>query len=174
MKALYLILGGKKVWLFGIIDNIKKDFGLEASFKRDETTIKAFISKFVEKGNTICTDGWQAYSFLGNPHSGYIHITHVHSSGNFGLDIASTSYKESIWAQIKGNIKRTYNVIPNKNFMSLVREQECKLKIKNLGKDGKIKYFFDSYKIINNVEDNALMETDDLFLPDSPENAIGI
>ena len=121
----------------GIIDNIKKDFLLEASFKRDETTIKAFISKLVEKGNTICTDGWQAYSFLGNPHSGYIIFTHVHSSGNFGLSISSTSHIKSIWAQFKGNIKRTYNVIPNKNFMNFVREQEYKLKIKNLGMDEK-------------------------------------
>ena len=121
----------------GIIDNIKKDFHLKASFKRDETTIKAFTSKFVEKGNTICTDGWQAYSFLGNPNSGYIHITHVLSSGNFGLGIASFSHIESIWVQNKGNIKRTYNVNPNKTFMNFVREQEYKLKIKNLGMDEK-------------------------------------
>ena len=63
------------------------------------------------------TDG-KHYSFLENTHSGFNHITHVHASGNFGLGISSTSHIESIWAQIKGNIKRTYNVIPNKIFSS--------------------------------------------------------
>ena len=105
-ESLISHLGGKQVWLLGIIDNSKKDFRLEASFKRDETTVKAFISKFVEKGNTICREGWHVYSFLGNPHSGYNHITHVHTSGNFGLGISSTSHVESIWAQIKENRKR--------------------------------------------------------------------
>ena len=39
--------------------------------------------------------------------------------------------------------------------------------------DAKIKFFFDTYKIINNVEDNALITADDLFLRDYPENALG-
>ena len=94
-ESLISHLGGKKVWLFGIIENIKKEFHLEASFKGDETTIKIFISKFVDKGNTIFSDGWQAYSFLGNPISGFNHITHVHASGNFGLGFSSTSHKGS-------------------------------------------------------------------------------
>ena len=57
--------------------------------------------------------------------------------------------------------------------MSFVREQEYKLKIKTLGMDEKIKYFFDSYETKNNVEDIALMEVDELFLRDYPENSIG-
>lgn len=38
-ESLISHLGGKIVWLLGVIDNIKKEFLLEASFKRDETTI---------------------------------------------------------------------------------------------------------------------------------------
>ena len=112
--------------------------------------------------------------FLRKSHSGYNHITHVYASGNFGLDISSTSHIESIWAQIKGNIKKTHNVIPNKNFMSFEREQEYKLKIKKLGMDAKIKYFFDTYETINNVEDKAFIELDDLFVRDYLENDLGI
>ena len=58
--------------------------------------------------------------------------------------------------------------------MSFVREQEYKIKIKNLGMDAKIKEFFDSYETVNNVEDNALKEANVLFLPDYPENVLGI
>ena len=58
--------------------------------------------------------------------------------------------------------------------MSFVREQEYKLKIKKLEMDEKIEYFFDKFETINNVEDKALIELDDLFLRDYPENALGI
>ena len=55
-ESLISHLGGKQAWLLGTIDNSKKDFRIEALFKRDESAIKAFISIFVEKGNTICSD----------------------------------------------------------------------------------------------------------------------
>ena len=34
----------------------------------------------------------------------------------------------------------------------------------------KIKYFFDTYETTTKVEDNALIEADDLFLRNYPEN----
>ena len=57
-ESLISHLGGKQVWFLGIIDNSEKDFRLEAPFKRDESTNKAFITKFVEKGILFAvTDG---------------------------------------------------------------------------------------------------------------------
>ena len=40
--------------------------------------------------------------------------------------------------------------------------------------EAKIKDFFDSYETVNNVENNALKEANVLFLPDYPENVLGI
>lgn len=47
--------------------------------------MEAFITKHVEKGNHIITDGWVSYNFLDNINSGYIRHKHIHGIGDFGL-----------------------------------------------------------------------------------------
>ena len=83
---------GRVIWLLGIIRLSTKEFRIEAIFERDTATIKKVISKFVDKGNTIISDGWNSYNYLDNSEGGYIHVKHIHSSGSFGAGILSTSH----------------------------------------------------------------------------------
>ena len=122
---------GRALWLLGIIKNSTKEFRIEANFERDTATIKKFINKFVDKGNTIISNGWSSYNYLDNPDSGYIHVKHIHSAGSFGAGILSTSHIESIWAQIKSKIKETYHIIPNKYIVHYVKGAEFKIGFKN-------------------------------------------
>lgn len=46
--------------------------------------MEAFITKHVEKGNHIITDGWVSYDFLDNFNSGYIRHKHIYGNGDFG------------------------------------------------------------------------------------------
>lgn len=57
-------IDGKQVWLLGIIDNASKDFCFQAVFNRDAITIKSFISKNVEIGNNMVSDGYSSYNYL--------------------------------------------------------------------------------------------------------------
>ena len=82
--------------ILSIIKNTSKEFRLEASFHCDIPTIKKFINKFVDKGNTIVKDGWNSYNYLDNADSGYIHIKHLHNAGSFRMGLQSTSHIESI------------------------------------------------------------------------------
>jgi hypothetical protein len=74
---------GHQVWLLGTRDNNNNDFRVEGSFNRDTANMEAFITKHVEKGNHIITDGWVSYDFLDNFNSGYICHKHIHGNGDF-------------------------------------------------------------------------------------------
>ena len=56
--------------------------------------LEKFIKKYLEKGNTVITDGWLGYSFLDNGNSGYQHIKHLYSGGDFWSGFESTSHIE--------------------------------------------------------------------------------
>ena len=128
---------GRQIWLLGICDNITKNFRIEASYNRDATELKEFITSYVETGNKIVTDGWSGYSFLDLPHSGYYRIQHVHGGGDFGYGVESASHIETIWAQIKSRIKENYHLYPYKVFMLFVREKEYKIKTRSLNDEQK-------------------------------------
>ena len=87
---------GQQIWVLGIIDNYSKDFRLNLTLDRNQETLKSFIARYVEPGNTIVTDGWQGYDFLSNTDD-YRHDRHVHGRGDFGYGLNSTSHIESIW-----------------------------------------------------------------------------
>lgn len=72
---------GKQIWLLGSCDNNTKEFRIEASYKRDSETLKEFITLYVDKGNTIITDGWAGYSFLDEQELSYLRIQHIHRGG---------------------------------------------------------------------------------------------
>lgn len=135
----------ENLWVLGIINNQTKEFRLETSAKRDAATMTLFIKNFVDKGNTIITDGWGAYQNLTN--EGYQHDVHIHGGGDFGFGLHSTSIIESLWNAIKGKIKNTYRIIPSHNFVSYLREAEWKYKNREKSNDGKIKAFFECCKI---------------------------
>ena len=50
---------------------------------------------------------------------------------------------ESIWNTLKSKIKKTYNIIQNKNIIRFILEAEFKFKHRNKKSDEKIKEFFD-------------------------------
>ena len=108
--------------------------------KRDELTLTKFIKKFVEKGNTIFSDGWAGYQNLEN--EGYHHDVHIHRGGDFWFGLNSTSTIESLWNALKGKIKQIYRIIPSKNFVSYLREARWKYLNKDISYEGKIKEFF--------------------------------
>ena len=70
-----------------LINNIIKEFRIEASFNRDATILSKFIYKYVEIGNTIVSDGWAGYNFLNSAESGFSHINHLHQGGIFGFGL---------------------------------------------------------------------------------------
>ena len=107
---------GNQNWLLGIVDNSNHDdFRIDFAATRDTDSIKAFISKHVKKGNNICTDGWSGYNYLDQFNSGYHRFRHNHGGGDFGFGLESTSHIESIWANLKHSIMKTYNIIPSIN-----------------------------------------------------------
>ena len=46
-----------QIWVLGIIDNITKQYRLDISYHRNATILKTFITKYVERGNTIICGG---------------------------------------------------------------------------------------------------------------------
>ena len=91
----------ENVWVLGIINNFTKEFRLECNIKRDEFTLTKFIKTFIEKGNTIISDGWVDYQNLEN--EGYHHDVHILGGGDFGFGLNSTSTIESLWNALKKN-----------------------------------------------------------------------
>ena len=89
-------IGNTSIWLLGIIDNETKNFRISPTIERDTSNLKAFITKHVERGNHIVTDGWNGYDFLDAPNSGYLRSRHIHGGGVFGYGRDSTSHIESI------------------------------------------------------------------------------
>lgn len=154
--------------MLGIINNSTKEFRIEASFERDTPTIKKFISKYVETGNNIVSDGWSSYNYLDNINSGYLHIKHIHGAGAFRWGAQSTSHIESIWAQIKAKIKETYHAIPNTYILHYVKEAEYKISLRNKSAQEKIKDFFDINKFLNDVSD--VIFEDNSFYRDSDQS----
>ena len=101
--------------MIGIISNYTKEFIIEGTYSRDANTLEKFISKFVQQGNTITSDGWAGYQFLDAQNSGYTHIIQNHSVGSFGCGLESTSHIDAIWNVLKSKVKTIYHVIPYKN-----------------------------------------------------------
>ena len=55
---------GEQVWVIECVNNLTKDFRLQAIISRNSEILKQFITSYVESGNKIITDGWNGYSFL--------------------------------------------------------------------------------------------------------------
>ena len=114
--------------------------------------MESFITRYVERGNTIVSDGWSSYDFLSNT-ADYHHDIHLHGGGDFGYGLNSTFHIESIWGQIKACIKNIYYIIPNQNILLLLCEPEFRIKNKNKNLESKIKEFFDCFDVIFGMSD---------------------
>ena len=53
-------------------------------------------------------------------------VSHIHARNAFGEGIQSTSHVESLWAQIKSEIKGTYKMVPSSNLLYFIKEAEWK------------------------------------------------
>ena len=132
-----------QIWILGAINNSTKDFRLEELLNRDTHILKNFITNYIPIKSKVVTDSWSGYNFLEMPNSGYIHLKHNQSGGQFGLGLQSTSHIESLWAILKKKIKSTYNAIPFKNIFHFIREAEYKCKNRAKSCDEKLKDFFE-------------------------------
>ena len=166
-ESLFGHRNNKQIWILGAINNRTKDFRLEAVLSRDSETLKDFITTYVPRGSNIVTDSWMGYHFLDYPNSGYIHYSHNHGAGAFGIGMQSTAHIESIWGILKHKIKSTYNVIPSKNIIHFIREAEYKHKLRNKSYDEKISDFFECWKLLIDLKDVEIIKSD--FLTDSAD-----
>ena len=99
---------------------------------------------------------------MNRANSTYHHIIHSHGADDFDYGDESTSHIESLWANLKFYIKKMYNMIPNVNFYSFLKESEFRHNISNLNANDK---FDDIFKILNyraNTADNNPLEISDL------------
>ena len=67
--------------------------------------------------------------------------------------IQSSSPFETIQNIIKSKIKSIYLIIPHKNYLKFVSEEEYIYKIRNKTSYGKIKDLFDNYHLVEDVSD---------------------
>ena len=89
------------------------------------------------EGNKIYTNNLAGYNFISRIDSGYYHIRFNHSQRHFGY----TSYIESIWKELKDNIKNLYSTIRANNFIYYISEVEYRHLINLLNKEDKINNF---------------------------------
>lgn len=123
---------GNQLWALGLTDNITKNFRLVLTKDREGPTLRRFITKFIPTGNELVTDGWHGYDWGNIPGSGYRRYTHIHRRLDFGHGIESTNHAESIWSQVKDEIRSCYKMIPSTNLLYFTREAERKIKSKSL------------------------------------------
>ena len=73
----------------------KNEFRLEVTTNCNLDTLKLFVEKYIDKGNTIISDGSSGDAFLEYANSGYSHDTHNHGHSDFRFGLNSTSSIES-------------------------------------------------------------------------------
>ena len=92
--------------------------------------------------------------------SGYTHVNNNHSIGNFGMGVQSSALIEGLWNIIKSKIKSTFHIIPQKNVLHFIREEEYKYIILSKNYDEKIGDFLACYQYILDVSDVNIQDTE--------------
>jgi transposase-like protein len=150
----------QQLCVLGLVDTTTKEFRLVVAKDRNTETLKSFIKKLIPEGNNLVTDGWHGYDWVDNSYSGYTRYLHIHGHHDFGYGPESTSHIESIWAQLKSEIKTTYKMIPSQNFLYFLREAEWKIKTKNLNYEEKLQDFFEKYNLVVTVGESNLFDSE--------------
>ena len=119
-ENLFNHINNKQIRVLGIINNITKSFRSEDSLNRTENTLKKFIQTFVLTDNSIISNRWAGYQFLGSRDPDYQHVATIHSIGSFRMGIQSSSHIKAIWNIIKSKIKSSYHVIPQQNMLHFI------------------------------------------------------
>lgn len=149
-----------QLWVIGLIETTNKDFRLVLARNRDADTIKTFVERTIPIGNCLVTDGWDGYDWADIQNSGYIRYLHIHGHNDWWRGQDSTSHIESIWQQLKLEIKSTYKMIPSLNFLYFLREAEWKIKNKYRTYEEKIEEFFLMYNLVSQVGEQNIYDSD--------------
>jgi len=149
-ESLFTHQEGYQTWV--VNNNIR----LEIVPNRTEETSKLILERNVGKGNSVFTDSWARYNFLGRENSGYIHNIVNHSNGIFGL----TSKIEGIWSELKTIIKKIYNWIHGINFGLFFPEAEYRRNIRNLNNREKLNNFA---SVISSISLEFLLDEKDQY-----------
>ena len=120
--------------------------------------LRIFELQVLKRGNYIVSDGWSGYEWVEEENSGYNHIQHIHGRRDFGYGIESTTHIESIWWQLKSEIRTIYYIIPLRNFLYYLGECEWRVKTKNLSITQKIEDIFEMYELLKNADADYLKE----------------
>lgn len=114
--------------VIGLIDIGTKNIRLELVKQRNTEIIKNILHHF-GKNNTIISDGWETYDWIG--YHNYHHIVHVHGRHDFGHGNEYTSHIEGIWGCLKGLIIKLYTALKPDNFYYYLKEIEFRYYIKD-------------------------------------------
>lgn len=114
----------------------------------------------IPTGNNILTDWWAGYEWIEDTNSGYRRYSHIHGCNNFGHGISSMSHIESIWSQLKYQIKTIYKTIPSLNFLYFLGESEWRIKKKDLSYEQKFDDFFEIHNMVNGIEEEYIYDCD--------------
>ena len=87
---------------------------------------------------------------------------HIHAGGDFGFRIHRTSHFESVWSFIKGEIRPLYKILPYKNYILFLKEEEYRYFIRNFDKEKKEKYFINILRFDYNLNGYDFFEEDEL------------
>ena len=68
------------------------------------------------------------YLWVIDINSGIRHYIHIYGRHDFGYAHEPKSHIESVWSQVKSEIKSTYKMMPSKNLLYFIREAEWKIK----------------------------------------------
>ena len=159
-ESCFTHIENKQVWVIGLINTVSKEFRLIPTFKRDSIALKEIIHKYVKRGNYIISDGWQGYSWISEPNSGYYHITHVHGHGQFGYGDESTSHIEQLWSVLKELFRRIYVTIPCLYFTLFLKEIEWRYLISNKTDEAKINELVALFDYVSSTTNFNLYDLD--------------
>ena len=71
-ESLFTHQEGQQTCVVGIINTSNNKIHLEIAPNRTEETLKFIIERHVSKGNSVLTNSWAVYNFLGRENSGHI------------------------------------------------------------------------------------------------------
>lgn len=151
---------GEQFWAIGLIDVESKKIRLELVKERSSEVLKKIILHHVGINNTIITDGWDGYNWIGQ--YSYAHLVHLHSRGQFGRGDASTSYIESIWGIFKGMLTKYYNALTAFNFIYFLRELEFRYNTRDLNSNMKLRELKEFLNYCASTSNYIFYEIDDL------------
>ena len=106
--------------VIGAVNADTNEIRLEIIPDREAETLEDFVLSNIEKGSTIVSDSWLGYINL--QWLGYDHIAFNHSKGQF----AHTNQIESLWAEIKGSLRRIHGNILTKDLQLILSEYEAR------------------------------------------------